>query len=192
MDQLHQLHQVNSVNNYIDVFENWMTAMKHGRSYLPAEFFVERFISGLKESINHHVFCQKPSTLLSAYLYTREYEKSFLVTARRPQQVAHYQCPANAPQAGRMPMDREAKPAHAANRPRVPRKCWYCPDNYTPGHRSPAMQQVLNALEMQDDSEDELEDANAMIAAVETNIVQTPGNAEPSTQDKAMLISAAA
>jgi hypothetical protein len=54
------------------------------------------------------------------------------------------------------------------------------------------MQRVLNAIEMQYDSEDELDDVNAMIAAAETNIVQIPENAESAAQEKAMLISAAA
>ncbi|KAK1629780.1 hypothetical protein QYE76_004095 [Lolium multiflorum] len=55
MDQMQQLQQINTVNNYIDTFEQWMTAMKRNRPYLPADFFVDRFISGLKDNIKHQL-----------------------------------------------------------------------------------------------------------------------------------------
>ncbi|MFY0277367.1 hypothetical protein, partial [Escherichia coli] len=48
-------------NIYIDTFEQWMTSMKRTRSYLPVEFFVARFVSGLKDIIKHQVVCQKTS-----------------------------------------------------------------------------------------------------------------------------------
>jgi hypothetical protein len=50
MDQLHELYQVNSVNNYIDVFEHWMTSMKRGRSYLPADFLLRDSSVGSKKA----------------------------------------------------------------------------------------------------------------------------------------------
>jgi predicted amidophosphoribosyltransferase len=57
MDQLQQLKQMTSVNMYIDAYEPWMTQMKRERDYLPQDFFAERFVSGLKESIRHNVQC---------------------------------------------------------------------------------------------------------------------------------------
>jgi hypothetical protein len=50
MDQLQLLKQVTSVNSYIDAYETWMTQMKRERTYLPQDFFVDRFVSGLKET----------------------------------------------------------------------------------------------------------------------------------------------
>jgi hypothetical protein len=78
MDQLQILKQVNSVNAYIHTYEVWMTQMKRERNYLPHDFFVDRFISGLKDSIEHTVQCQKPNTLLATYWYARQYEKAYL------------------------------------------------------------------------------------------------------------------
>jgi hypothetical protein len=51
MDQLQHLKQTTSVDQYINAYESWMQLMKHGRSYLPQDFFVDRFISILKDSI---------------------------------------------------------------------------------------------------------------------------------------------
>jgi len=61
-----------------------MTLMKRDRPYLPHDFFVDRFISGLKEGIKHTVPCQKPTTLLSAYWYARQYEKAYMSTNKKP------------------------------------------------------------------------------------------------------------
>jgi hypothetical protein len=77
-NQLQQLKQLSTVNIYIDLYESWMTQMKRGQPYLPLEFFVERFVSGLKEGIKHNVQCQKPHSLLSAYWFARQYEKAYL------------------------------------------------------------------------------------------------------------------
>jgi hypothetical protein len=55
MDQLQLLKQTTTVNAYIDQYEQWMTQMKRERSYLPQDFFVDRFTSGLKDSIKHLV-----------------------------------------------------------------------------------------------------------------------------------------
>jgi hypothetical protein len=55
MDQLQLLKQTTTVNAYIDQYEQWMTQMKRERSYLPQDFFVDRFTSGLKDSIKHQV-----------------------------------------------------------------------------------------------------------------------------------------
>ena len=78
MEQLQLMRQVTTVNSYIDQYETWMTLMRRERNYLPQDFFVDRFVSGLKEGIRHTVQCQKPSTLQSAYWYARQYEKAYL------------------------------------------------------------------------------------------------------------------
>jgi hypothetical protein len=86
MDQLQLLKQQTSVDHYIDSYETWMTQMKRDRAYLPQDFFVDRFVSGLKESIKHHVHCQKPTDLLSAYWYARQYENAYLSSVKWPVQ----------------------------------------------------------------------------------------------------------
>jgi hypothetical protein len=71
------------VEDYIDTYENWMTLMKMGRNYLPQDFCVDSFISGLKDTIKHHVHCQKPNSFFSAYWYARQYEKAYLSSTRK-------------------------------------------------------------------------------------------------------------
>jgi hypothetical protein len=73
---------------YIAQYEIWMTQMKRERSYLPQDFFVDRFISGLKDSIKHLVQCQKPESLLKAYWYARKYEQAYLVNVKKAVPVA--------------------------------------------------------------------------------------------------------
>jgi hypothetical protein len=79
---------------------------------------VDRFISGLKDTIKHHVHYQKPDSLLSAYWYARQYEKAYLFATRKPI------VPLVQRQGPLAPM--RAQPARE-NRFRPPRKCWYCP-----------------------------------------------------------------
>jgi hypothetical protein len=55
MVQLQHLKQVSSVDQYINAYESWMTQMKRGHTYLPQDFFVDRFLSGLKDNIKHAV-----------------------------------------------------------------------------------------------------------------------------------------
>jgi hypothetical protein len=83
IDPMEQLKQVTTVDQYINAYETWMTLMKRDQKYLPHDFFVDRFLSGLKDNIKHHVQCQKPDTLLSAYWYAHQYEKSTLLTVQR-------------------------------------------------------------------------------------------------------------
>nr|XP_051192241.1 uncharacterized protein LOC127305750 [Lolium perenne]XP_051192242.1 uncharacterized protein LOC127305750 [Lolium perenne]XP_051192243.1 uncharacterized protein LOC127305750 [Lolium perenne] len=155
MEQLQLLKQVTSVNNYIDSYELWMAQMKRERTYLPQDFFVDRFMSGLKDTIKHTVQCQKPESLLSAYWYARQYEKSHLSTTRRPPIPAQPQF-RNAPA-------RDNRNRNMGDRPREPRRCWYCPDNWTPGHRCPTMQRALNTIQMQGNSDDEQEEQLAAV-----------------------------
>jgi hypothetical protein len=95
MDLLHHLKQLSSVNAYIDSYEAWMTQMKRERTYLVKEFFVDRFISGLKEGIKHHVQCQKPDSLLSTYWYARQYEKPICLLTKELRHLPWY--PDNSP-----------------------------------------------------------------------------------------------
>jgi hypothetical protein len=114
MEQLQLLKQVTTVDQYINAYETWMTLMKRDRKYLPHDFFVDRFLSGLKDNIKHHVQCQKPDTLLSAYWYARQYEKSTLLTVRRAPP------PVQANNRNAFPRDNRVRQQN----PREPRKCW--------------------------------------------------------------------
>jgi hypothetical protein len=149
MDQLQHLKQVSSVDQYINEYESWMTQMKSGRTYLPQDFFVDRFLSGLKDNIKHVVQCQKPTSLLSAYWYARQYEKSNLSNTRRLQPFqagpqAHF----------RQGPVRDNRNREGNIRPREPQKCWYCPQNWAIGHKCLPMP-IQMQYSSKDDNHDE-------------------------------------
>jgi hypothetical protein len=52
MEQLQLLKQVTTIDQYINAYETWMTLMKRDRKYLPHDFFVDRFLSGLKDTLS--------------------------------------------------------------------------------------------------------------------------------------------
>jgi hypothetical protein len=154
MEQLQALKQHTTVDSYINEYESWMQVMKRGRTYLPQDFFVDRFISGLKEHIKHAVLCHRPEELLSAYWLARQQEKasnSNTLVVRRAMPLS----PAPPNQQARNVLPRDNINRNYNGRPRVPRKCWYCPDNYTPGHRCTGMQRALNAVMMLGHSDEE-------------------------------------
>jgi hypothetical protein len=146
MDQLQLLKQTSTVNAYIDQYELWMTQMKRERSYLPQDFFVDRFVSGLKDSIKHLVQCQKPDSLLKAYWYARKYEQAYLVNVKKAAPI--------------VPVPRAYPPQRDnRNRPppqnRAPRECWHCHGRFFLGHKCPQMQQAINMIEFQGYTEEE-------------------------------------
>jgi hypothetical protein len=190
MDQLQHLKQTASVDNYINAYETWMTLMKRGRSYLPQDFFIDRFVSGLKDNIKHTVQCQKPDSLLSAYWYARQYEKSYLSSNRK-------HMPGNnaAPLPARNLPNRDNRNREVNVRQREPRKCWYCPENWTMGHKCQPMQRAINALQMQGNSEDDSDGDMIQEEAAPPDIKeQQAANQEVQHQpvDNLMHISAAA
>jgi hypothetical protein len=139
MDQLQLLKQQTSVDNYIDSYETWMTQMKRDRAYLPQDFFVDRFVSGLKQSIKHHVHCQKPTDLLSAYWYARQYEKAYLSSVKQTVQglLGQRTVP---PPARPAALQENRNRAPVEQRNRAPRRCWYYPENWSVGHKCAPIQ----------------------------------------------------
>jgi hypothetical protein len=125
MDQLQLLKQNTTVNAYIDQYEQWMTQMKTERNYLPQDFFVDRFTSGLKDSIKHLVQCQKPETLLSAYWYARKYEQAYLLNVKKQAPAAVVPQPFPQQQNQRPSIQRDNR-NRAPNNNRGPKLCWYC------------------------------------------------------------------
>jgi hypothetical protein len=72
MEQFQHLRQTGTVNQYIDIFEEYMICMQRDHSYLTDNFFLLRFISGLKETVKHAVKSHNPSTMKSAYWHARQ------------------------------------------------------------------------------------------------------------------------
>jgi hypothetical protein len=152
MEQLQQLKQQTTVNTYIDAYETWMTQMKRTCPYLPQMFFVDRFTSGLKDSIKHLVQCQKPDSLLNAYWYARKYEQAYLCNVKKataapiapPPQRAY-----NQQQQQRLPPRDNRNGPNIPQQNRAQRECWHCHGRFFLGHRCPQMQQAIRMIELQ-------------------------------------------
>jgi hypothetical protein len=130
-----------------------MQVMKRGRNYLPSDFFVDRFISGLNENIRHLVQRHQPESLMKGYYFARQYEKNHNSNAaviRRGLQV-----PIPQGQARLNPI-RNARQGG-------PRQCWYCPGNYVPGHRCPNMTRALNMMILQGHPVEDEEEAQQLL-----------------------------
>jgi hypothetical protein len=149
MEQFQQLKQSNTVNQYIDLFEEWMTAMKRDHNYLPEYFFMLRFLSGLKDTIKHAVKCHKPPDLRSAYWYARQEELAYLSINKKQ---SNPPTPAKIPpvqQSNRNTNFRENRMRPPADRNKEKGKCWYCPEDWTFGHKCTGIKSMVHAIEMQ-------------------------------------------
>ena len=72
--QFHSLKQTMSVTEYVENFEELMSLVKRSNPALSEAYFVSSFISGLKDYIQHHLQCYKPSTLSQAFWYAKRLE----------------------------------------------------------------------------------------------------------------------
>ena len=74
--QFYNLKQTSTVPEYIDKFEEFMRLDKRNNPSLPEEYFVSSFIVGLKDFIQHHLQCHKPSSLTQAFWFARRLEQA--------------------------------------------------------------------------------------------------------------------
>jgi hypothetical protein len=154
MEQFQQLKQTTSVNNYIDRFEEHMWQMKTDHLYLTDNFFLLRFLTGLKESVKHSVKSHNPSTLRAAYWHARQQEQAYLATTKKQATVSSNQRNSNfLPRPNNL--NRDNKPWQVQEKPRDQNKCWYYPEPWVFGHRCANVKSMLNAIEMQGHSDND-------------------------------------
>jgi len=82
--QFHNLKQTHSVNDYVEKFEELMSLVKRTNPALTEAYFVSSFISGLKDYIQHHSQCYKPTTLSKAFWYAKRLEQANPMTKKPP------------------------------------------------------------------------------------------------------------
>jgi hypothetical protein len=130
VDQFHNLKQVGSVTEYIDKFEELMGLVRRDKPSLRDDYFTLSFVSGLKEPIQHHLQCYKPTFLMDAFWYARRLEQ-----ANPPKKFTVFNSPAKAPK----PWLKDVKavdqkePANIAEL-RVVGKCFKYREAWVPGH----------------------------------------------------------
>ena len=74
--QFHNLKQVGTVVDYVDRFEEMVTMVRRNCPQLPETYYISSFISGLKDSIQYHLQCHRPTALSQAYWYAKRLEQA--------------------------------------------------------------------------------------------------------------------
>lgn len=128
--QFHNLKQTGTVSEYVDKFEELMRFVKRNIPSLPEEYFISSFVCGLKDHIQHHLQCHKPTNLTNAYWFAKRLEqaqpavKRFLFT--------------NPAMKAPKPWVRDKEVKDQANTSiadlRAAGKCFKCKEPWIPGH----------------------------------------------------------
>ncbi|CAN6347636.1 unnamed protein product [Urochloa humidicola] len=72
--QFHCLKQQGSVTEYVEKFEELISTVRRYNPSLSDSYFLNSFISGLRDPIQHHVQCHKPTELSQAYWFAKRLE----------------------------------------------------------------------------------------------------------------------
>jgi hypothetical protein len=122
---------VGTVNEYIDKFEELMGLVKRDNPFLKDEYFTCSFVSGLKEPIQHHLQCYKPTCLPDAFWYAKRLEQ-----ANPPQKKFNVYSPATKIQRpwGKDTTTHNQKDPVNIVELRAAGKCVKCREPWVPGH----------------------------------------------------------
>jgi len=131
--QFHTLKQTGSVSDYVDKFEELMGLVRRNNPSLSEAYFTHSFVSGLKEYIQHHLQCHKPTSLTQAYWFAKRLEqanptpKKFNVFNPAVRQVKPWI---------KDPTEKEVKEDSNKNiaELRAAGKCFKCREQWIPGH----------------------------------------------------------
>jgi hypothetical protein len=117
------------VEEYISAFETLAFRTKN----LTDEFYMECFISGLKEAIKAQVLLHHPPTLNEACQVARKVERALTAQSNRTNFTAKSR-PSQAPNMTQPLKIQKVSPAEMAER-RKQGLCYYCDEKYSPGHK---------------------------------------------------------
>jgi len=118
------------VTEYVEKFEELMSLVKRNNPALSEVYFVSSFISGLKDYIQHHLQCYKPSTLSQAFWYAKRVEQANPVPKKPQFQI---QNPRLQKPWVKDAKDKEPPPVTIADL-RAAGKCFKCREPWVPGH----------------------------------------------------------
>ena len=129
LGRLTKLRQTGTVDEYITAFE----ALAFRTKRLSDEFYMECFISGLKEAIKAQVLLHHPPTWPEACQVARKVERALAAQSSRPS----FSTKGRLPQAHNPTQTlkiQKVSPAEMAER-RKQGLCYYCDEKYSPGHK---------------------------------------------------------
>ena len=127
--QFHNLKQVGSVVDYVDIFEEMVSMVRRNNPALPDTYYISSFISGLKDYIQYHLQCYRPTTLSQAYWYAKRLEQ-----AQPPfKKFSNFPGPVKVQKNWSKENEKEASNPTIADL-RVAGKCFKCREPWVPGH----------------------------------------------------------
>eukprot|EP00253_Pinus_taeda_P012815 PITA_12815 len=129
LGHLTKLQQIGTMNEYIIAFE----ALAFRTRDLHDEFYVECFVSGLKEAIQAHVRLHHPSSSLHACRIAREVERVLAAQSNHPNFIAKG-CPTQAQSTTQTLKVQKVSPEEMVKR-RKQGLCYYCHEKYSLGHK---------------------------------------------------------
>lgn len=129
MGRLTKLRQTGTVEEYITAFE----ALAFRTKGLTDEFYMECFISGLKEAIKAQVLLHHPPTWNEACQVARKVELALTAQSNRTNFPAKSR-PSQAPNMTQPLKIQKVSPAEMVER-RKQGLCYYCDEKYSPGHK---------------------------------------------------------
>eukprot|EP00253_Pinus_taeda_P017878 PITA_17878 len=129
LGRLTKLRQTGKVDEYITTFE----ALAFRTRGLSDVFYMECFISGLKEAIKAHVQLHHPPTWIEACKVDRNVERALAALATHPNFTAKGRT-TQAHSTTQTLKVQKVSPVEMDER-RKQRLCYYCDEKYSPGHK---------------------------------------------------------
>lgn len=130
VENLHNLKQMGLVEEYVNKFEELISAVQRTNPTLPHSYYLSSFISGLRPNIKYQVQCHKPLALTDAYWYAKRLEqahppfKKFNTIPVPPKVQKNW--------------NRDKEPTDTVNPSiaelKVAGKCFKCREPWVPGH----------------------------------------------------------
>ena len=147
MEQFQHLKHHTSVAIYIDSFEEHMIQMHKDHPCRTDNFFLLRFISGLKDLVKHVVKSHNPSTLKRDYCHALQQELAHLSINK---QQKNFQNTATRSNQATLPKQNNTfRRRNPSSNPKERGKYWYCPEPWVYGHKCSNIKSIVHAIQMQ-------------------------------------------
>jgi hypothetical protein len=147
--QFHNLKQTGTVLDYVEKFEEMVSMVKRHNPSLTDNYFISSFISGLKDNIQYHVQCHKPTILSQAYWFAKRLEQS----------TPSYKKFTNFASTHQKVQKTEVKEPNATNLAelRAAGKCFKCREPWVPGHTKVCKaKQIYSVIVLNNEGQEEI------------------------------------
>lgn len=146
----HALTQTGSVKEYVLQFEHSMNLMRRDNPALPDSYYMNSFIFGLTDSIQHYIQCHEPPNLQKAIWLARRLEQAQAPKRHVFQQQQHLPVKRQVQFVPNRPQN--ISPSAVIEQARQKGVCYKCNEKWFPGHRKVckmSQQNQVQALQTQ-------------------------------------------